>query len=79
LSKIYEKAGQLEEAYDSARESAMTDIKNSEAFLQYARMSLKIGDNERALTCLKKVLNLDPSNKEAQEIIKIFDSEKENN
>lgn len=77
LSKIYDRSEQLEEAYDSARESAMTDIKNAEAFMQYARIALKVGDNERALTCLKKVLNLEPSNKEAQEIMKIFDSEKE--
>ena len=65
LSKIYHKNGQLNKAFEFAKKAALLDIKSPEIFIQYGKISLDMGNVDKAIDCFNRVLSLSPENRYA--------------
>lgn len=70
LSKIYQKNEQYNISLDYAQKAVHLDIKFAEGFVQYGRISLKMGNPRKATSCFQKALKLDPENKTAGFLLK---------
>ncbi len=73
LSKIYEKNRQYGIALDYARSAVYMNTKFTDGFIQYAIISMKMGNKEKALTYLQKANSLDPDNKTVRTLLAQFE------